>query len=455
MPLPKMTSVRFVLFVAAAGIVGCSALQGTGAIVDPLPYEGAGGASAGGAGGGAPGQGGAPAGTGGIPEGMGGTPDGSGGDMPGTGGDFSGSGGMIGQGAGGTFPGTGGTNPGTGGTPVHTVGACDKLGPIDKWEDISPPQVNLTLHTAMVGVIVDPLHSGTLYAGTERQGLYKSADCGANWTKINTGRNGAILDTGAQWSMAIDPVDSRVIFTANGYGKDVSLFKSTNGGVDWDSVFPATSEVAKAVEYNFTQEVSMDPTDHRHLVVSFHANCKAPYPPGCMAETKDSGATWRIFKGPAQGWIEDARPIVLGGSKFLYVTGLDGLFYTADSGANWEKVGGGGGHQIYRAKSGSYYIGTSSGLMQSADGHAWTKIMKSPNGDAMMGDGQRIFTSWPPCCGQPLQPFFTTAEGDGTVWKTYASPMIKAKAKYFAYDPDHHVLYSSNNNSGLWRVVTQ
>jgi hypothetical protein len=338
----------------------------------------------------------------------------------------------------------------------HTVGECNALAPIDQWEPVSPP-INLTLHTAVVAVMVDPQNAGTLYVGTERQGLWKSTQCGAagSWVKVNTGRNGSVLDTGAQWSMAIDPSDSKVLYVANGYGSNVSLFKSINGGVDWDSMFPPGSEVEKTVEYNFTQEVSMDPTDPRHLVVSFHANCRPPAPAGCMADTRDSGATWRIFKSPAGGWIEDARPIVLGPSTYLYATSLGGLFYTADSGGTWEKVANGGGHQVYRASSGTYYSGSANGTMRSPDGHTWTKIDKSPNGDAIIGDGSRLFTSWTPCCGQPVQPFFTASQSNDAVWKSYPSPIISQKAKYFAYDNDHHLLYASTNNNGLWRVVTK
>src|SRR5262249_28169365 len=132
----------------------------------------------------------------------------------------------------------------------------------------------------------------------------------------------------------------QVLYAGSLYGKDLTLLKSTNGGVDWDSLFPPGSEVARTVDAGgFLQELSMDPTDHRHIVVSFHANCKGAYAPMCMAETKDSGASWRLFKGPTNGWGEDSRPLVLNSTTWLYATNLNGLYYTADSGATWEKVG--------------------------------------------------------------------------------------------------------------------
>ena len=36
-------------------------------------------------------------------------------------------------------------------------------------------------------IIVDPRNSGTLYAGTLYQGIFKSTDQGANWKPVNYG----------------------------------------------------------------------------------------------------------------------------------------------------------------------------------------------------------------------------------------------------------------------------
>jgi hypothetical protein len=221
-------------------------------------------------------------------------------------------------------------------------------------------------------------------------------------------------------------------------------------------MFPAGSEVAQTVEYNFTQEVSMDPTDHKHLVVSFHNNCKGVYAPTCMAETKDSGASWRLFKGPTKGWVENARPLVLGATSWLYMANQDGMYYTSNSGASWEFVVDlkMGGHQLYKASDGTYYVGGESGIVKSKDGHAWSLIAGSPQGDALIGDGERIFTNYTPWAGSSNTVYYCTPETDGSKWTVSSSPPTKSGADYFAYDPDHHLLYSSNRDGGVWRAVT-
>jgi hypothetical protein len=373
-------------------------------------------------------------------------------------GGAGGSGGSAGGISGGAGSAGAGGSGGSMGLP-HTVGSCTGLAPVGQWESITPPGVLLDKLNGQEiygtqSVLVNPQQPTIVYVGADKQGVFKSTDCGASWTKVNTGRNGATLGSGAQWSMAMDPVDPQVIYAVNGYGRELGLWKTTNGGVDWDQLFPPESEVAKTVDYNFTSIVAMDPTDHRHLVVSFHSPCKGAYAPGCQAESKDSGATWRLFKGP--GGSEGGGPIVLGPTTWLYGAPLDASLYrTADSGATWQKVAGQGAHyQSYRAKDGTYYIGTGQGIIKSSDGAAWSLI---PNSSGQLtgiaGDGQSIFVS-----SQFGGKYYSAPEATATGWKEIATPGRPNTgwgAYWMAYDPDHHILYATQQKGGLWRVVTR
>jgi hypothetical protein len=348
--------------------------------------------------------------------------------------------------------GAGGAGTDAGGLP-HTIGKCDGLGAIDKFEDITPSAVGLS-GNGIAKVVADPIHAGTLYVGTDLKGVFKSIDCGATWTKINTGRNAKILDTGTLWFVLLDPVDPNVLYASPLYGSDPSLFKSENGGVDWDPLFPAGSAVANTVSHNFFQWASMDPTDHRHLVVSFHDNCSGPTGPECLAETKDSGATWRLFKGPLASWGEGVGPLIIGGSSFILGTSQDGIYYTSDSGATWEKVGPGIHGLPYKAVGGSYFTGSDYGTLRSPDGHSWSVVPTAPKVFEIIGDGTRMFSSSRDVQGAG-QPYFTSLETDGATWKAFASPAMPHGAVSLAYDHDHKVLYSANTSSGLWRVVTR
>src|SRR4029077_20798309 len=104
--------------------------------------------------------------------------------------------------------------------------------------------------------------------GTDGMGIYRTTDCEASWAKINTGTSGAALDRGDQWSMAIDPVDLKVMYAVSGYGT-MGLFKTTNGGVDWKQ--PLAPEIAHVFVYDgFTAQVRVDPTEHEHVVITPH-----------------------------------------------------------------------------------------------------------------------------------------------------------------------------------------
>jgi photosystem II stability/assembly factor-like uncharacterized protein len=333
------------------------------------------------------------------------------------------------------------------------VGACDGLGQVDQLQDITPPEADLS-GNGIAQVVLDSVHAGTLFVGTDKRGLFKSTNCGASWSKVNVGRNGKILDSGTLWYVDIDPTDPSQIYASSLYGSDASLFKSKNGGVDWDSLFPPGSEIAMTVDYNFFQWASMDPTDHQHLVVSFHANCKGPNGPECLAETKDSGVTWRLFKGPLGGWGEGVGPAVLSATSWLLGTSQDGIYFTKDSGASWEKVGPGIHTPFYRAADGTYYAGSDYGTLRSPDGHTWSAIPNASSVFAVTGDGKRLF-SGARLVDSKQQPYFTSPETDGSKWSPLDSPKMSHGVVKLVYERDHRVLYSANTASGLWRMTTQ
>src|SRR5258706_246155 len=236
---------------------------------------------------------------------------GQGGASMGLGGSGNPSGGVGGNAAAGAAGGggaSGGANSGgasgsagSSGGP-HVVMACPAVAS-DVWEDITPAPIKQTgpYQGGTGAVLVNPKNTAIVYVGSANGGgLFKSSDCGATFVHVNTGKNSASIDGGRMWDMAIDPVDPEVLYTVEGYGAG-GLWKTTNGGVDWGNTTPTGSEVANTANGNFTSIVGMDITDHLHLVLAFHSGCGGAFGPNCGAETKDAGATWRLFKTPVGG----------------------------------------------------------------------------------------------------------------------------------------------------------
>jgi hypothetical protein len=435
-PMGQLTSSLLRVAVVGGCIVGLGAnLACAGSDSHPNTSMGAGGSSAGTS---MTGESGSSA-SAGKPSGTAGKPSG-GSDAAGGGSDAAGG-----------SPDDGGTSS-TGGSPPinHTVGKCDGLGAIDEFENITPPGLDGS-EFGVVSVFLDPANSGTVYCGTDAKGVFKSTDCGSTWKKLNTGTNGDLLDTGILWVMAIDHQDPKNIYAGALYGTDLGLFKSTNGGVDWASLFTPGSTVGNAS--SFFQAISIDPTNHNHLVVSFHDDCTSSFGTGCMAQSQDGGNKWTLFKGPLEGWQEGAGPYVLGATTWLLSTPQDGLYYTDDSGASWKQVGPGTNLSFYKAANGNIYTASDFGIYRSTDYRNWKEIAESPPGNGLVGDGKRIFMG--KRVSDDDQPYWVATEADGTDWKPYRSPKMPNGGHYLRYDPDHNLMYSANAESGLWRIVTK
>jgi hypothetical protein len=354
------------------------------------------------------------------------------------------------------------------------VTACNALAASGTWEQITPPTVLAQLpgpSSAPYGTnafVLDPTNYATVYLGTSGMGIWKTTDCGATWVHINTGTHGAELDTGRNWTMQIDPTNPKVIYTNEGYGGSGNgAFKSTNGGVDWTPIWPpADPSQANIVQYNFVNTITMDPANPQHLLLAFHATCSAPYTTNCIAESSDGGGTWKVINGDPSWNSEGWQGFFLNDSKtFLLASSGDGVWTTNDDGATWKKIedssqGEHNGNQIYRATDGTFYFGATGGVLRSPDGVAWTLIPNS--GQLILGlasSGQTIYASsgYPYNPGQgppPYEPVYTSAETDGMKWVQMTSPLL-SNGGPLGYDPDHHILYSSNWGAGFYRVVTQ
>jgi hypothetical protein len=347
------------------------------------------------------------------------------------------------------------------------------------WQDVTPPEFLNPSNLEPWGVAVNP-QDGTVFAGAGNitngcggsgqpaciaTGIYRSTDCGATWTLVSTGRSSANLKTGDPWAIRVDPVHPQTMYVNNGYGNNPTLYKSTNGGVDWDPLVPDPENVLGG-HNNFVQAVAMDPARPEHLVVTFHDNCGAPYNANCLSETTDGGATWRVFSGPAEltGWGEAASVTIFSDKGFLYGSPQGwGGFYTGDAGQTWTKVltgpmygSYGGGARI--ARDGTAYVGVANtGVFYSSNlGASWTQIAGSPQASVVCDDGVNLYANYGwdsssrPYYFAPLAGLTTASPPK---WTNMASSGITG-ANMLEYDPTHHLLYAASPGSGIWRLAT-
>ncbi|MFO0615685.1 MAG: hypothetical protein U0414_24030 [Polyangiaceae bacterium] len=346
------------------------------------------------------------------------------------------------------------SSAGTGGGPPVVVNPCDGLPAVGTFEDITPPVVKANGDRTFA-IAADPVNQGVLYVGTVQAGVWKTVDCGANWAHITTGANGALVDSGMNWTMAVDPVEPNTVYTNSGYGSN-GLFKSTNGGVDWAPIWPPAGqpELAAAFTYNFANVVAIDPSDHEHILLTFHEECLPPHPKTCIAETKDAGATWKLIDGnPVWNGNEGQVIFFLDDSTtWLWGSQTNGFWRMTGSGATSEAIPGMTtshlqGSQLVRTKTGGYFVAGADGVWKSPNGTAssWSLIPDTgPIVGGLVLDDTTLYTSTCYFGNFCMDPRFLKSTDDGQTWTDLGGPAVDMGGT-FAFDPGHGVLYSSGD----------
>jgi hypothetical protein len=144
------------------------------------------------------------------------------------------------------------------------------------------------------------------------------------------------------WTFAVDPIEPEVIYTNSGYTNS-HLWKSSNGGGDWEQLWPppAQPELATAFQYNFANVVALDPFDHHHLLLTFHEPCLPPHASTCIAESMDAGASWTLLDGEP-GWNGGEGQVIFfldDSQTWLWGSSTNGYYRTGDGGDSWSDPG--------------------------------------------------------------------------------------------------------------------
>lgn len=336
------------------------------------------------------------------------------------------------------------------------------------WKKISPPKFVDPPNMESMAVAVNPL-DGTVYAaagnvtngGHEGTGVYRSSNCGQSFELISKGAGAQNLFTGNPWVLRIDPVEPNIMYINNGYGNEPTIYRSRDGGVDFTALYPAPASVVR----NFSQAISLDPNNPKHLIMSYHLTCKGGHSPVCLVRSKNGGDTWEIIDGPSElpGWQEAASVGILGPDSYVY-TGR-GVWFTSDSGKSWSQVMqhtmfgsyGGGTH---KASDGRYYLpggrgGGASGQVSIAEGNplgsSWRQLKAPPTG-VIVDDGEHLIASF----AYLKKNVFNWAPLDAPEnWTAMPDEGCERGANMLAYDPVHRVVYSANWTAGLWRFVLE
>ncbi len=331
-----------------------------------------------------------------------------------------------------------------------------------QWVNISPITVSTDFNTppnnyGFQALAIDPQHPQTLYVGTCYQGLWKTTDGGTSWAKVNTGINGAALDTGRLWSVAVDHFNPKIVYVANGFGSLQGVLKSIDGGKNWTQVLPQRLVHGLSAD---VYDITTDPYRADHVLVAFHGGWGGG-PDAGILESVDGGDTWTV-RSPRSGWGSGDYIFFLDNSStWLLATQWDGFWRTTNGGVNWTQVSTHnmqhGADELYRASNGAYYVGAANTLLRSTDnGASWTPVGPSTRDgyNAVIGDGTTLYAQPANTGSNSTGPnhYYTSSESDGTSWHVYNSQTFSDGPMSMAYDPLNHIVYSSNWRAGVWRL---
>ncbi len=175
------------------------------------------------------------------------------------------------------------------------------------WSDVRPDGLpGLDVH----GFAADPENPRLLYAAIAGKGLYRSDDDGLSFSVVSTDVGPDVM------ALAVTP-DDRILAGDMRQG----LMESRDGGKTW------TLRLRAAL-----MGIAVNPSDPKRVLATG---------PG-ISLSRDGGRTWK----PVLDLPDGAGPVAWAPSnaKVAYVVGFDRTLYrTADGGATWSEVAGGGG----------------------------------------------------------------------------------------------------------------
>ena len=166
---------------------------------------------------------------------------------------------------------------------------------------------------------VHPHEPQIIYAGAD-DGLYRSQDGGERFVRVDSPMN-----TLQVWNIAIDPVDPQIIFAGT---RPSALFRSRDGGEQWQKLTVALAEECPAVRIPRVTALVVDPADHNIVWAGIEVDG--------VRRSLDGGETWtHIAGGLNDPDIHDIALSPLG----VWVSTPREIFVSTDVGDSWQGLG--------------------------------------------------------------------------------------------------------------------
>lgn len=211
---------------------------------------------------------------------------------------------------------------------------------------------------AILALEIDSQNNQVIYLGTDQFGILRSSDGGETWMK-DSGNFNTVT------AIAVSQQNSEIIYFAGKKGNRGKVFKSSNGGKEWQEIYTEKSDGT------IVTSLVIDKDDDQQILIGNSG--------GGIFESSDGGVTWGNLFWAKSGISKIVRDPFLK-EVFYFGTLSSGAWMTENEGNSFVEIIGSGGINnlvVDAGSEGRIFLSNKNGLNISQDrGKTW-QIMKT------------------------------------------------------------------------------
>lgn len=215
---------------------------------------------------------------------------------------------------------------------------------------------------SILDLAISPVNSKVIYAATAAHGIYRSSDGGQNWAESKS-------DFTYVRKIALDPTDKNVLYIVADQDGERALFKTTDGGINWNKLLSQRTSKTP-----ISLDIIIDPRNTAVLYATDSA--------GGVFKSTNAGKEWASIywsRDPVKKVVMDAT----NSQKIYLLTTISEVYISSDGGDSFKRSEPENGFdEIYsittsETEQNIFYVLSRNGLHVSKDGGVTYEVVKT------------------------------------------------------------------------------